>query len=198
MNTTSSKILKFLIYLMIVGIVIIMLVISYRLRAESDQSKKEAQQLELKHDVLASPTPIKPISSCLILEEKYCKQGVKLLYNNKYPMIGLNLPANTNLYAPLSGNISLSTAIFKKNNQSYPYTSLLIESPNNAIYALVFNYDPQKQKQGSVKQNQTVANLTTKKIDYFGDYNLIVYVMKKEKNLLTIDVEKTLKLFKLN
>ncbi len=135
-----------------------------------------------------------PISNCLILKEKYCNKGKKLLYNDKFPMIGFNLPANTVIYSPLAGKVTLSTAIFKKDGKSYPYTSILIDG-GELTYALVFDYDVANQTKDQVGQNQVLAKLNSKTIDFFGNYNLIVYVMKKEENLLTIDAEQTLKLF---
>lgn len=62
------------------------------------------QETITKKPIMAAP---QPISSCGILEEKYCNQGKLLeisgVNSQTFYAVGFNLPENTPIYAPIQG-----------------------------------------------------------------------------------------------
>jgi hypothetical protein len=132
--------------------------------------------------------------SCLILEEKYCKQ-VKLVkdpWNENGLLAAFNLPAETKIYSPIDGQFSNAvTASFKhiKTGKTFAYPGVIISNTgkntlesNKIMFSFVYFQNNEQPVYQAIKKGQIIGTVLSKPIDYFGYYNLIFKVTNREVN----------------
>lgn len=141
----------------------------------------------------ANPAPYSPKpGSCLILEEKYCKP-VKLVENpnKKGTFFGaFNVPKGAYLFAPVEGYYSKSVNFsFGDTRQSksfsYPGTVIGVSMDGhvesmNALYSFVYFARKNNEYPLKIKKGEIMGIVSDKKIDAFGDFNLILTVAKRQ------------------
>lgn len=138
--------------------------------------------------------------SCLILEEKYCKNAVRLNYNDRVVLAGFSLPSNTPIFLPYDAVINLTSAGFKKDKKvfSYPSLQLIKEggASNQPLIAVIFNDKDLPELEKTGVKNQEIYQLTNTPVDFFGKYNLVVYFLRtSDDGRLTNDNGATIKTF---
>lgn len=142
-----------------------------------------------------------PFSSCVVLEEKFCKKGEPVYYQNRFLGLGFLLPQETPIFAPFSGNFTRTpTFILKKNGREnkYPGISLHFEDYQEKIKdlgfsAMVFDRTSSKgARTGNIQKGEVLGYVSQEKIDFFGDYNLVVYFTEREHGQGTHDFSQSL------
>lgn len=126
-------------------------------------------------------TSVRP-GSCFVLEEKYCKKGTKVFYNNRLAGVGFNLPRGTPIFVPFDGLMQSITFGVEKDGKptSYPGIGVGISKDNFEgwkqwqNFSAVFFREPVDTIIKNIKKGEIVGKVLDKKIDYFGDYNLVV------------------------
>lgn len=58
--------------------------------------------------VTSPPTALSNISDCVVLEQKFCSQGNKVLVNDKFYGVGFKTFTGTKVYAPFDGQFVIS------------------------------------------------------------------------------------------
>lgn len=129
--------------------------------------------------------------SCLILEEKYCK-NFKLIPNPNDPkgiLAVFKIPEGSNLFAPIGGFYSSTPTFFFKDTESnkdrtYPGAAIAVGRESNsksitAIYGFVFFSQAQKFSSSAIKKGDIISEISDKPIDYFGSYNLVFAITKQ-------------------
>jgi hypothetical protein len=152
--------------------------------------------------------------SCLIVQEKYC-QKVQFISN---PMstdgvvAAFQLPKGATLFSPVDGVYSEASFNLVKGESdnsktAYPGTTILVSKDGNfltaeEIYSLIYFGDKKREGKPEIKKGEILGTISSKKIDYFGDYNLVFNVSKyyHEGQLLktTNDVERVKEIFNKN
>lgn len=118
--------------------------------------------------------------SCLILEEKYCGKGKFLPdpINSNNVAVGFKLPNGTTVFSPEGGDYSTLISVLKNKPDEKISSAILIKSLKGDqiyYYRLMINLNKDemwKDKKVSKGDVLTVVN-DIKKIDFFGDYNLV-------------------------
>lgn len=154
---------------------------------------------------------VKP-GSCLVLEEKYCKEGKPIYKDNKLVFIGFSLPENTPIFSPFAGDLSnTGTFNFEKNGENAVYPGVSVYSAE-IIYALgrdrpaksfsAVYYDINLSEKAStkiVKKGEVIGQVSEGKIEAYGDYNLLVNFSQfsEEEKMFSSDEESLKRLFSL-
>lgn len=144
-----------------------------------------------------SPSPALRISSntkpgnCLILEEKYCG-GVKLIKNPNNPkglLAAYNVPKGTILFAPSDGYFSDTSSFSFKTASGKPlaYEGVTINTSKdtkinttNTIFSFVYFKDINNSYLLTIKKGEIIGKVSDKKIDVFGNYNLIFTITRQQ------------------
>jgi len=119
--------------------------------------------------------------SCLIFEEKYCKKGEPIYYNNHLIGAGYRLPKKAVVFAPFDGEVSTSiTANLEKKGEKFQYPGAAVNVFDD-IHHIKYNiravyYDARSQQLPTynIKRGEVFAIVSEKTINIFGDYNLIL------------------------
>lgn len=123
--------------------------------------------------------------SCLVLEEKYCK-NVKLIPNPNNPTSKIavfDLPIGTPIFAPTDGYYSNTPTFFHKiqntdEYKTYPGSTITVSKNNTvktveAVYNLVYFVEKESVTTERIKKGDVIGTISDKKIDYLGNYNLV-------------------------
>lgn len=129
-----------------------------------------------------SPTPTSlpkfiSQSSCVVLDEAYCKAGKVVNYQGKFFGLAFKVPKDAKIYAPFKGVVDASKTYTLDKKQ---YLSLTVDfqllpkadKDNTSFSAVTFAesiFSDNKTEQG-----QDIGKVSEKTISIFGDYNLVL------------------------
>ncbi|RJR24758.1 hypothetical protein C4578_02455 [Candidatus Microgenomates bacterium] len=180
----SSKVQKYILFLLIFLIIVL---ISFNFILDR-------KDLREKITGVFEPKP----GSCLILEEKYCKE-VKIIPHPTEENIFIaaaNLPVGTLIFSPIDGYYSDSTNSYKNEDGTksrYPGFIIMISedgtfSKTEGVHGFVV-FSDETFKNSVVKKGDKLGRVSDKKIDRVGDYNLIYSITKYERNEDEINIQ---------
>ncbi len=120
---------------------------------------------------------------CLVLTEKDCRTGQPLFVDGRFVGIAFRLKSGTPLFAPFSSPLGQTRYIPKRDGVSYPYTALSLETGRSGEKVwqvahkaqLVAHHQLAVPVGTAVKQGDLIAQTTAGILDYYGDYNLLVF-----------------------
>lgn len=114
-------------------------------------------------------------SSCVVLDESFCKKGVEVKYKGQFLGLAFKLPAKAKIYAPFEGRVDTS-GVFHLKAQKYGSVSVNFQKQSkldeNTISFSAISASPiQKQ---TTRKGEEIAAASAQTLDTFGDYNLIL------------------------
>ena len=118
--------------------------------------------------------------SCLILQEKYCKQAKITIgtISSSSVTVAFNLPKNTPLFSPVDGVFSTGIISSKENEeQRYPSFSIKQKTDNLLLtYSLITHIDDDKKFNGlkDIKKGTAFFKINQEKDKSSDNYNLFV------------------------
>lgn len=120
---------------------------------------------------------------CLVLTEAACRSGTPLVVDGRFVGVAFRLKPGTPLFAPFSSPLGQTRYIPKRDGVSYPYTALSLETGRSgekvwqvAHKAQLVAYHQLAVPAGTaVKQGDLIGRITAGSLDYYGDYNLLVF-----------------------
>jgi hypothetical protein len=140
---------------------------------------------------LSSLNPFKPHpGSCLILEEKYCKT-VKFIDDPRLKgnMLAIySLGRNAILFSPVDGQfVNITAGAFKKNtNQVLYYPGIVVLKKYNIgslpeySFSFTFYNNSATNPNNTLERGDVIGTVSDKTISFFGNYNLVVEVVKNK------------------
>lgn len=173
----SSGVQKYILFLLLFLIIVL---ISFNFILDREDLKEKITGV-------FEPKP----GSCLILEEKYCKE-VKIIPHPTKENVFLavaNLPLGTPIFSPIDGNFSVTTNTFKNDDgtlERYPGFMVLDSEDGTftkakGVHGFVLIGERPEDMKGDVKKGDMLCKIFDKKIDKIGDYNLVYNITKYEK-----------------
>ncbi len=145
----------------------------------------------------ASPSPLTNFSTpkpgnCLILEEKYCKQGT-IIANPNFPedkFMAFKVPAGTTLFSPVDGE-SQGTSDFSFKDTSkggvvnMSGTVVIVSKDGtvqtiSAFYNLIYYKQGQKETSRKIKKGEILGQILDKNLPVFTNYNLVFGITKQK------------------
>ena len=143
-----------------------------------------------------------PFSSCVILEEKFCKKGEKVYIKGEFSGLGFNLPEETKIFAPYDGFFSPGNFHFPKEKgfEEYPGISFHKTPKRGESVGMAFskiNFKIDLKRPGSpVKKGEVIGLIAEGKIEPLGDYNFFLILADKEAKTMPILPNNYWKFFK--
>lgn len=116
-------------------------------------------------------------SSCVVLDEAYCKTGQVVNYQGKFFGLAFKIPEGTKIYAPFNGTPGSSRSYFLDNER---YPSLTIgyqpkpKTDADNIFFSALAFKTMNTNNNRVEKGEEIGVISTKIIDVFKDYNLII------------------------
>ena len=128
--------------------------------------------------------------SCLILEEKYCKQAVVLKNPNvsNAQLVAYRVPKGTLLFAPIDGKYDSSSHFAYKDSTGklqYYGGAIIADSKDyravniNAFYNFIYFNQETQFPLPQIKKGDTIGSISEKTVAVFGDYNLVFNITKQ-------------------
>lgn len=131
--------------------------------------------------------------SCLILEEKYCKE-VKFISNPNNPsskVAVFKLPQGTTVFSPVGGYFSNTPTFFFKDNSgkyiTYSGATVTVSKDNTvktveAVYNFIYFKEKERSYPSGVEKGQAISTILNKKISSLGDYNFVFSASEQKYN----------------
>lgn len=118
--------------------------------------------------------------SCLILEEKYCK-NVKIIDFFDGKMAVANLPKETILFSPLDGYFDSRIIFSTKDGLEDECISVnkSVSGLETETYFLIFSKENDN-KFGLIKKGDQIGKVLKEKLNNLEDYNLAFYISQKK------------------
>lgn len=122
------------------------------------------------------------LSSCVILDEAYCKKGQPVYYQGQFLGLAFKVPEKVELFAPFKGDVS-RTGTYFLDNKKYPSINVTFSpeaeiSTNTVSFsAIFFNAEQNNLLDHSVKGSR-IGIISNLPIDAVGEYNLVVRFAK--------------------
>ena len=117
--------------------------------------------------------------NCLVLEQRYCNTGEKLMIQNKFPMIGFVLPTNTSIFSPFDGKISHSGIIMNSkrvNGKMTGVPAITITSLKNDRKITIALSNSNTLRSISVKKGDLLLKTTSVNLDEKHNVIIGIYV----------------------
>lgn len=126
--------------------------------------------------------------SCLILQEKYCKQ-VQFIDDPNTPgelLAAYNIPKGAPIFTPADGRFSKTTFLFKDSTGkfiTYPGISVTVgEDQTTHIfdirYSFIYFTERDHLVRDVIKKGDIIGIVSNSSTDYLGNYNLAVRITK--------------------
>lgn len=126
-----------------------------------------------------TPSPAKFLSksSCVILDEEYCKTGTVVNYQGKFFGLAFKVTEGTKIYAPFDG-VTGNSRTYTLDKKQYPSLTvnfqLLPQADQDNISFSAVTFANSILNNSNTKLGEEVGEISEKTIDVFGNYNLVL------------------------
>ena len=137
-----------------------------------------------------------PFSTCVILEEEFCKKGKKVFLEGKFAGLGFNLPKETKIFAPYDGYFAAGNYYFPRlpkegeKFEKYPgisfhKTPTAGETVGMAFSKISWKIDLERPGK-AVKKGELIGRVSQEKIIPLKDYNFFLILADKKAKTIPI------------